>query len=117
MMTLCCAATAVISQQIILLVCSMQACYINFLERMTESPITEYSRRKPLVPITPEKTVPVEIPMLQSQFKVANSLSREKLVRMARTGSSWWDSGGRPNTTIKVDPLSSINILLSDPWW
>jgi len=47
---------------------SLQAQDMIRADRFTVSPITEYSRRFPLVPTTPAKTNPEAIPMLHSVF-------------------------------------------------
>lgn len=94
---------------------SPHAAYISLADKLTESPITEYSLRDPLVPTTPVNTHPVPIPNLLLQLILANSSFIVRAVIMALEGSSYFDIGNNPNTTIKVEPLSSINNLFKEP--
>lgn len=83
----------------------------------TLSPSTENSFRDPLVPTTPENTMPVEIPTQHQQF-ISGLCSLSLIICAASTAlvaSSSCAKGGSPHTQINVLPLSSITSLFKLP--
>mmetsp|Transcript_2621 Transcript_2621/g.4961 ORF Transcript_2621/g.4961 Transcript_2621/m.4961 type:complete len:261 (+) Transcript_2621:2425-3207(+) len=87
---------------------------IKRADRLTVSPRTLYSLL-PRLPTTPQKARPVVIPMLGRRSCWCKASWMAFPATTALTASSSCASGGRPNTAMRVLPLSSIKNLFNDP--
>jgi hypothetical protein len=61
--------------------------YISLADRFTQSPKIEYSLLDPLVPMIPQKAVPVEIPIPHLHLILLSYSSSRNAVKIALTAS------------------------------
>jgi hypothetical protein len=83
-------------------------------ERLTQSPSTEYSLRV-VEPTTPQNAVPVVMPHDAERPSFSSAAQRLSDASTARSESFSCARGGRPQTAMRVDPLSSIRNLFTLP--